>query len=286
MIPSVVSRDQLERANSWLGAGTSLMQGMAAGPLGGLLFTLTVSAPFFVNATTYAVSAALIGLLPGAYRASHGDGTAWPQGHSTRIEVIEAFRWLAGQRLLRSMAALIGLLNLTLTAAEAVLVLLVKERLQLGSLGYGLLLTCMALGGLIGSSFGERLIKRWTATWVIRAGLLVEAGTHLVLATSSSPDLTGLVLFVFGAHGALWGIVSVSLRQRLTPPEISGKVSSTMLFISVVGNCVGALLGGLIVVNFGLTAPYWIGFVVALAVAALTWRTFDQETLATACVSQ
>jgi hypothetical protein len=82
------------------------------------------------------------------------------------------------------MTVLIGLLNLTLTAAEPVLVLLAKERLHLGPVGYGMLFTCMAAGALLGSACGDWLIRRVTATWTIRVGLLIEAGQHLVLATS------------------------------------------------------------------------------------------------------
>ncbi|HKD89617.1 MAG TPA: hypothetical protein VKB62_13900, partial [Streptosporangiaceae bacterium] len=78
------------------------------------------------------------------------------------------FSWLAGQRLLRTMALLIGLLNLTLAAATAVLVLLVRERLHLGPVGYGTLFTCEAAGGLIGSGAGDWLIRKVTATWTIR----------------------------------------------------------------------------------------------------------------------
>jgi MFS-type transporter involved in bile tolerance (Atg22 family) len=89
------------------------------------------------------------------------------------------------------MAVLIGLLNLTLTAAVAVLVLLARDRLHLGSVGYGLLFTCMAIGGLLGSVVGDQLIRRITATWTIRIGLLIEAGTHLALATSRSATSSG-----------------------------------------------------------------------------------------------
>ena len=148
-----------------------------------------------------------------------------------RQELAEGFRWLAGQRVLRTMTVLIGLLNLTLTAAAAVLVLLARERLHLGPVGYGTLFACMAAGALAGSASGDWLIKRVTATWTIRIGLLVEAGLHLVLATSRSAYLVGFMLFAFGVHGALWTIVGSSLRQRLTPPEMMGRVASTSLFI-------------------------------------------------------
>jgi predicted MFS family arabinose efflux permease len=127
----------------------------------------------------------------------------------------------------------------------------------------------MAVGGILGSVVGDQLIKWITATWTIRTGLLIEAGMHLALATSRSAYLVGFALFAFGVHGALWGIVASSLRQRLTPPDILGRVGSTSLFIAAGGNCVDAVLGGAIATKFGLTAPYWVGFVVAIIVLLL-----------------
>jgi MFS family permease len=286
MIPSVVPRARLERANGWLIGGTTLMQGIIAGPLGGFLFVVAASVPFFVNAATYAASAVLVGLVAGTYRASYrteADGDGGPrQAWRARAEIAEGFRWLMHQRVLRTMTVLIGLLNLTLTAATSVLVLLARERLGLGSVGYGTLFTCEAAGALLGSAFGDRLIKRVTATWTIRIGLLIEAGLHLALATSRSPYFVGVMLFAFGVHAALWSIVGNSLRQRLTPPEMLGRVGSTGLFIAAGGNCVGALLGGLVAAKFGITAPYWVGFVVAVIVSATTWRVFNRATVAQA----
>jgi predicted MFS family arabinose efflux permease len=278
MIPSVAPRDRLERANGWLFGGATLMQGMVAGPLGGFLFVVAACIPFFVNAGTYAASAVLLGLVAGGYKANSENSPR----RSVRKEVVDGLRWLAHQRLLRTMAVLIGLLNVTLIAATAVLVLLAKQRLGLDSVGYGLLFTCMAVGGILGSVVGDRLIRWFTATWTIRVGLLIEAGMHLALAASRSPYLIGFALFAFGVHGSLWGIVGSSLRQRLSPPEMLGRIGSSTLFIAASGNCVGALLGGVLVSQFGLTAPYWVGFVVAIIVSATTWRVFDRATVAEA----
>ncbi len=154
MIPAVVPRARLERANGWLVGGTTVTQQMIAGPLGGFLFVLAAWVPFGVNAGTYAVSAVLFGLVAGTYRAASrpaGDRGSRP-AHPIRAELVEGFRWLAQQRVLRTMTVLIGLLNLTLTAATAVLVLLVKERLNLGAVGYGTLFACEAVGALLGSA--------------------------------------------------------------------------------------------------------------------------------------
>ncbi len=293
MVPAVVPRDRLERANGWLVGGLTLSRYMIAGPVGGFLFVVAASIPFFANAGTYAASAILVGLVSGTYRvarpgqASSRDAPGPPRWRAggprgVRAEVAEGLGWLLRQRMLRTMAILIGLLNITLAAATAVLVLLAKERLHVGSVGYGSLFTCMAVGSLLGSAVGDRVIRRVTATWTIRIGLLVEALTHLTLALATSVYVVGAVLAAFGIHAALWTIVGSSLRQRLTPARMLGRVSSATLFISAGGNCFGALLGGALAGAFGITAPYWTGFVVALIVAAATWRVFDRATVAAA----
>jgi MFS family permease len=285
--PALVSPSLLERANGWLAGGSMLTAGLFAGPLGGFLYAVTPSLPFVVNAGTYAASAVLVGLIGGSFRARTGTpggdaATAHRPRASVWSDMISGLRWLVRQRLLRTMAVLIGLLNVTLTAALSVLVLLSKERLHLGSVGYGALFSCLAVGGLLGSALGDRLIGWVTATWTIRIGLLVEAATHLVLATSHNAYAVGAIFFAFGIHGALWTIASVSLRQRLTPPEMLGRVGSANLFVSAGGNCVGAILGGALATAFGLSAPYWVGFVVAIVVSAATWRVFDRAKVAAA----
>ena len=290
MVPALVPPARLERANGWLTGGATLAELMVAGPLGAFLFVVAAGLPFLANAGSYAGSAILMGWIAGQFRPAARDGAAADHGRiarSSRLgsvwsDLAEGFGWLIRQRVLRTMAILIGLLNITLTGALAVLVLLVRERLALGSVGFGLLFACVAAGGILGSVVGDRLISWLSATWTLRIGLLVEAGLHLTLATSRSAYEVGLVMFVFGLHATLWTIVANSLRQRLTPPAMLGRVGSTNLFIAAGGNCVGALLAGGFAANFGITAPYWAGFAVAIVVSVTTWRVFSPATMAQA----
>jgi MFS family permease len=284
MIPSVVPTARLERANGWLVGGDTVAQQMLAGPLGGFLFVIAAGLPFLANAGTFAASALLIAWIAGSYRPERAESSPARTRavRSVWAGAAEGFRFLMKQRLLRTMAVLIGLLNVTLTGALAVLVLLARDRLHLGSVGYGLLFTVIAVGGIVGSVIGDRLIGWVTATWTIRVGLLIEAGLHLTLAASSNIPLICVVLFAFGVHGALWMIVNSSLRQRLTPPSMLGRVGSTNLFIAAGGNCVGALLAGGFAARFGITAPYWVAFVVAVIVAVTTWRVFSKAAVAEA----
>jgi len=280
VLPALVPRDLLERANARLGAAQTVVRSMIAGPLAGVLFAAAVASPFLLDAGSFAVGAALLALLPGSFRP-----TGRPEGGSLRHEILAGLHWLLGHRLLRTLAVLIGLLNVTLTAAMSILVLLATRRLGLGSVGYGLLFTAAAVGALLGALVGERLIRRFTASVTLRVGLLIETAFHLTLALTTSPAVAGIALAVFGVHGSLWTIVSTSLRQRLTPEPMLGRVNSAYLFLAAGGNAFGALLGGLVATRFGLTAPYWIGFVVAAAVTAATWRVFDRATMTAAAAA-
>jgi predicted MFS family arabinose efflux permease len=259
---------------------------MIAGPLAGLLFAAAAAAPFLLDAGSLAVGVVLLCLLRGAFRAEPAPGLPGGTRRSLRSEIVDGARWLLHHRLLRTMALLIGLLNVTLTAALSILVLLATQRLGLGSVGYGLLFTALAVGGLLGSLAGPWLVRRFTASVTVRVGLLVETAFHLTIATSTSPYAVGAAFAVFGVHGALWTIVSISLRQRLTPPALLGRVTSTYMFVAAGGNALGALLGGIVANRFGLTAPYWIGFVVAAVVTAATWRVFDRRTLAASSAAE
>jgi len=64
--------------------------------------------------------------------------------------------------------------------------------------------------------------------------------------------------------------------------QMVGRVGSTNLFIAAGGNCVGALLAGGVAAGFGITAPYWAGFAVAVLVSVTTWRVFSRATMAAA----
>jgi MFS family permease len=110
---------------------------------------------------------------------------------------------------------------------------------------------------------------------LLRVGMAVEAGTHLVLALTRTPWVAGLTLSAFGVHAAIWSILTVTLRQQLVPDELGGRVNSAYALFSTGGAALGALLGGILAHDFGITAPFWFGFVGSALLVAVLWRRFD-----------
>ena len=203
MVAALVPTDLLERANGRFMASRTVARDMVAGPLGGFLFVVAPAAPFAADAVTFALAATLLMVLTGRFRVARKPAEpAGPRG-SLFAEIRAGLRFVLQHRLLRTFGLLIGLLNVTLTAALSILVLLATQRLGLGEIGYGALFTALAVGALAGSLGGEWLVRTLTATITLRVGLLIETAFHLTLAVSDSPIVVGVAFAVFGVHAAL-----------------------------------------------------------------------------------
>jgi MFS family permease len=277
VVPAIVPRDALPRANARLSGALTVTNQFVGPPLGGFLFATALALPFLLGAGGLAASAALIVALRGTFRVARA-GNAVPA--NLRAEIIQGIRWLWRHRLLRTIALALALLDLTLVAQNAVMVLFVQERLGLGATGYGILLATYGLGGVLGSLIAHHVIARLGPSRVLRIAMCIEAATPAALALSRSSFLVGAALAVFGCHAIVWGALLTSLRQELTPAGLRGRVESAFQFVGSIGTAPGALVGGLLAARLGLTAPFWLGAVVGALLIPLVWPTFSDATIA------
>ena len=176
---------------------------------------------------------------------------------------------------MRTLAITIFTFNVTFGAAWSVLVLYAGDRLGMDEVGFGLLTTAIAIGGIVGIASYGWLTRRFSLADIMRVGLLIETGTHLVLATTTSPTVALATLVVFGAHAFVWGTTSEVVRQRAVPNELLGRVGGVYRVAIVGGMVVGTPLGGLLARSYGLTAPFWFGFVGSALLVAILWRQFE-----------
>ncbi|MFI7550937.1 MFS transporter [Micromonospora sediminimaris] len=121
------------------------------------------------------------------------------------------------------------------------------------------------------------IIATDTVTVVIFYAVHCLLGTGETLADTAMGALLPSVVVVFSAHGMVWGITVASLRQRLVPSRLLGRVGSAYAVLDLGGAAVGSLLGGLIAGSWGSTAPFWIAGVTMAVVAVAAWRPLAQS---------
>lgn len=269
LMPMIVESDDLGLANSRFNAGHVVVNQLAGPPLGAFLFAAGIAWPLVAQAVLFCYGAVVLArvALPMPARTAE-------QRHA-RHEIAEGLRWLWHHGPVRTLTLTVVSFNVTFGAAWSVLVLVATERLGMGKVGFGVLTTVSAVGALISSALYPRVTARLSLANVMRAGLVIETGTHLALATTRTPWIALPVLFVFGMHEAAWGATVMSIRQRAVPLELQGRVASAYLLGVFGGLVVGAGLGGVLAGAWGVTAPFWFAFAGSALILVLIWRTLD-----------
>jgi predicted MFS family arabinose efflux permease len=268
LLPMLVAKKDLGIANARLLTGTVTLNQLAGPPIGAVLFGLGRSLPFVTQLVCVAVSILLVLRLQ---LPAHGRSDA--KGETTiRTDIVEGVRWLWHHAAVRTLTITIVSFNVTFGAAWSVLVLYSIQRLHLGHLGFGLLTTSMALGGVLGTVSYGWLERHVSLGNIMRGGLIIETLTHLALALTTVPAVALAVFFVFGAHAFVWGTTSSAVRQRAVPMDVQGRVTSVYMIGVTGGIVVGSVIGGVIAGWWGVTAPFWFAFVGSAIILVLIWR--------------
>ena len=246
-MPSIVAQPNLETANGRLWSAEMVANNFAGPPLAGALLIVGFALPFFVDAATFAASAALIASIAATPRVeAKGPGTG-DDCSSWVSEAREGLVWLWRHPLLRPMAIILGLLNALSMMALAALVLFAQEVLDTSPTEFALLMTGSAVGGIIGG---------WSASWIAKrlgdgpslwATLTVGGLANVVIGFA---DVWPVVWAMFAAStlvATLWNVITVSLRQTIIPDELLGRVNSVYRLFGWGMIPVGALLGGFLV---------------------------------------
>jgi MFS family permease len=275
LIPSLVAREDLGVANARQQGAVLLLNQLVTPPIGAFLFAIGMALPFGANAAGFALGAVLVSRVAASTRAVRPESPS-----HVRREIAEGIRWLVHHPPMRTLALTILLFNVTFGAAWSVLVLYAGQRLGMDAVGFGLITAATAVGGIVGTVAYGSLERRFSLADLMRIGLLIETGTHLVLALTTSSTVALVTFVIFGAHEFVWGTTSTVVRQRAVPDALMGRVGSVYRIAIMGGIVIGTPIGGLLARAFGITAPFWFGFFGSALLVAILWRQFALIVLA------
>jgi predicted MFS family arabinose efflux permease len=242
LLPMLVHRDDLAIGNARLMTGFVTINQLIAPPIGAFLFTLGQFVPFATQTVVVLLAVAMIARLE-LPEHRREDEEATPVWH----DIVEGVRWSWHHAAVRTLVLTILIFNVTFGAAWSVLVLYATEHLGLGSVGFGLITTVGAAGGLVGTLSYGWLSRRISLGNIMRIGLIIETFTHLGLASTSSPYVA-------------------------LPTALQGRVGAVNLVGVFGGLVVGAAIGGVIAQHWGVTAPFWFAFGGSALFVVLIWR--------------
>ena len=284
ILPALVSRDpeRLEQANGRLVGTQVVTQELAGPPVGGFLFSLSAWTPFAVDAVSFAAGSALVASIRGHFGPAAENLGPGGRRTSLRTEIAEGLRWLAAHRVLRATAAMVAVVNLLAAGGGAVMVLFAQEKLGVDAVGFGLLFSGSAVGGVLGSLVAARVTRVVGTARVVVWTMVASALAYLVFGLSSDPWLAGVMFGLVGFLTVVFNIILGSLRQALTPDRLLGRVISAFRLFSYGAVPLGSLLGGVLARSFGLRAPFVVAGVVIPLTTVLCLPAVNTRTIAEA----
>ncbi len=277
-MPSVVDEDMLIDVNSHL--AVARMVTLSIGPLaGGMLIAFSggFAIAFFINAATFLVSAVFLTRV----KVVHERPVTAREPFMESLK--EGLKHLLGDQRLR-WATLGGTFtNLVFQPLEALLVLfVVTEILDLPADTIGDLTTVgVSIGvfyalnagiGAIGAALAPRIASTVPLGTMYVTGLFLVGGGFLALAIMRS--FWAVIPAGFAFAGMAWvNVALVTMRQRLTPPELLGRVIAASRTLAWIGLPVGAALGGMIAGYVGVIPVYVGGSALVIVIAAFLLTT-------------
>ncbi|MEM6478345.1 MAG: MFS transporter [Pseudomonadota bacterium] len=274
MLPSLVPKADLERANGRLWSVELIGNELLGPALGAFLIAASVLSPFAINAGAFALAALLLFTIKGDFRPPSRQGAPW------RAELGEGLSFLRGSPILVALALITGFWNLLFLMVTIALVLHVQENLGLGAPAYGLILAAGAVGGILGSLSAERIIAWLGQGRSTQLTLAASAVAFAAIPLAPNGWVLAAIMAAFQATGMIWNTVSVSHRQRVTPGALLGRVNSIYRLLAWGMMPIGLLASGAIISlaegvmarEMALKMPFFCAAIGGTLLALAGWR--------------
>jgi MFS family permease len=207
------------------------------------------------SAVAYLLAALVLTTLVGSFRAER-------TGPKTRLraDIVEGVRYLAGNRVLRTLALCVGLSNLASTATDAVMALYVVDPgpMGLSEAGFGLILLPFAVGSLLATPFVERVQRRFGNMKSLLGAIVLFPVWQICLALTAAVPPFVLATLSAGFVNVIWNVITVSLRQRIAPDHLLGRVNAGYRLLAWGTMPIGAAMGGILGELIGLRGVFWV----------------------------
>ncbi len=249
-LPSLIERENLIEGNARLAVSDSLATIVGPG-LAGLLIQV-FGAPLAVVADALSFLASIVGITSIRTQETETtqDGHRWTLRHLLG-ELREGLRVTFGHPALGRLSMSIALSNAGMVLGKTIFLLFAYRTLHLQPGIVGLILASGGVTALLGAMVAATLGKRLGIIPTLALSRIIDGGSLLLvplalLAPMSAVPILFLAWMVSGFAGPIWTVNSSSLRQRVTPDALQGRVAATIRTVAFSGSAIGALISGLI----------------------------------------
>ncbi len=258
-VPELVEADDFSRANGILTSTEAATQHLGGPIVGTLAFAASKAVPFVADAA--AVGLAGLSLL--------GFRTEKLISGPAHGSILDGARQLVKDRSLRLLVTLLASLAALQGLVAGVLVIVATVDWGVSKNLYGVFLAVGAAGNVLGALLADRIANRIGNIATVIVSAIISGLAYLVMATARGWLVAGAAFFVVGFAVCAGSVVAVSLRQRLSPRKLMGRVGSAWRGIVWGAIPIGSLIGGALADKWGVRVPLYAAGAAQCIVAVL-----------------
>jgi MFS family permease len=259
-LPRLVAADQLVDGNGKLVMSEHFAE--LAGPTvsGALIGLVGAARTFFSNAVAFLVSAVTLWLIrevPADRQAASPESAHVP----LRAAMTEGLAFIRRQPILVMILGCTTTSNFFVMASSSIEVTFMVRELRASSLLVGLVFSISAVGGLTVGAVANRLSNRIGSARIIWVAMAAPGPLYLLMPLAQPGWgllLYGIGLAAFSGNVVLYNVAAMSYRQRITPPDLLGRVNASFMWVCFGVIPLGALFGGTLGSQLGLRTALWI----------------------------
>ena len=263
IIPDLVPAEKLPAANGRIIGVQQVANAFLGSPLAAVLIVVGAGFGFGVSAALAALAALTLAA------GLRGDFRPQPRGTASHplTQVREGLAFLVRHPVIRPLVIAGSLINLASTAYFAVFVLWAvgpESAIGLTASQFPLITLGLALGAVAGSAITDRVQRRFGEVRTIVGALTVSVLLMLVPVLWPNGWAVAAAFALIGITSTVGNVLTQSMRQRLVPGDLLGRVGGASRTLAFGLMPVGAVLGGLVAERFGLAATFYAAVAVSL----------------------
>ena len=268
LVPALLGRDKLERANSRIQAADTILVGFVGAPLGGVIFAIAAVVPWMVQSAGFLLAAVLVTTIPVSLAAGLAGSQANRETFSAQMKGGISYLW-NDKKLLR-LVLTTAALGLCFNAATAAQVLYALKTQNVPENLYGFLMSSGAIGALGSAMIATHASKKFGRGTALALGITITTISELLVGFAPNAWVYAICMALGGFGVAAWNILLMSLYHTLIPNEIFGRIHGTRRTLVWGLMPLGSLLGGAIA-KIDLRLPYIAAGLVSVVVATTSF---------------
>lgn len=270
LIPQILRPEQLERANSRLSIGATMVGELIGAPLSGILYAVAIVLPFISGTLGMLLAVILVALIPGSYKAAVRLDDLGEIAAKTTLMADMKFgiRYLYENKTLLKLVLFTTTVGFFFSTTGSTMVLFMLDELKVPFALFGFVFLSGAIGNILGSAIAPKLSSRFGRMNIMALAIFMS-GVLIALGGLAPNVWFWIVVAVFGGMAmAQWNILLMSTYHQIIPNELFGRIHGTRRTLVWGLMPIGSIIGGLFAL-IDLRAPMLIGGGVAALIALL-----------------